>query len=129
MLILENKQEIFKHGEYGIDWSGPVPSEPKLTNVIKLSYNYRGYSDLGFEYEIDVDIWKNVAYSTNLDSNMWECQKDIVKVYTDPTRIYLSQAEVEEMYKDPKAFYLNYIQGTNTCYIQTVATGGAGSDN
>ncbi len=129
MLILETVTARFKHGEYGYESYGSCLGRPKYTNVLRVKYEYNGYTVLGFEYNVIVDIWKNVACSADLSNNLWMSNDDVISVITDPMRIYLSQTEVEEMYKDPKEFYMNYIQGSKTCYVQTVIDGGAGSDN
>lgn len=98
--------------------------------VYEISIKYKGVTDKGFEFEIRRDGYADVKPSENLlRSKRYKSMDGVSVIFPVYHTIYLSQDEVELMYKDPMDFYKKYVICAGTCYVQTIARGGAGSEH
>jgi hypothetical protein len=108
----------------------PDNNYERNVTVYEISINYKGLTDKGFEFEVKRDGYANVRPSKNLlKSNQYRDMGGVISIFPVYHTIYLSQNEVEEMYKDPCGFYRKYIKDSETCYVQTIMNGGAGSEH
>lgn len=104
-----------------------LPHETKTIYEVELVYN--GTTRHGFEFKVCADVYRNVPSSYKLTNNLYQTCDSAVHLIAPKCTIYLSQSEVEDLYKNNRRFYENFIMASETCYVQTIVTGGAGSEH
>ena len=103
--------------------------DPNVT-VYEVGMTYKGVTDKGFEFEVRAEKYSNIPYVEGLIISR-KYRSSVGGGFHSREQyrvIYLSQNEVEEMYKDACDFFIKYIKNSSTCYVQTIKSGGAGSE-
>lgn len=124
MLVLKDLWFVFE--------SDPIPIDDwrnEIKTIYEVELVYNGITECGFEFKVCVDTYKNVPSSYKLTNNLYHSCDGVVRFVSPKRTIYLSQAEVEDLYKNNRRFYENFIMASETCYVQTIVSGGAGSEH
>lgn len=122
MLVLTDTWVVFE--------ADPMNNLPRETKTIyEVEFVYKGTTKRGFEFKVRADVYKNVPLSCDITNNLYQSRDGVVHLVAPKRTIYLSQAEVEQMYRNTHDFYVHYIMNSETCYVQTIKSGGAGSEH
>ena len=121
MLVLKDMWLVFEE-----DPKDNLPHDTKTIYEVKFQYN--GVTDKGFEFSVTADVYKNVPMGYSIRNNLYQACDHVV--HNIPVRkvIYLTYSEVEELYNGVREFYEKYVKDAETCYVQTIKSGGAGSE-